>query len=82
MCSPCAGLGLNADELKRNKVLTDYDVVDLNEDPKLPYDDNTYDIITNAVSVEYLTKPLAMFRCAPVMHTGESTLTSMGRKPC
>ena len=32
-------------------------VKDLNEDPTLPYDDNTFDIITNAVSVDYLNKP-------------------------
>lgn len=57
-----AGLGLNEDELARNPVLTDYVVHDLNVDPKLPYDDNTFDIITNAVSVDYLAKPLKVFQ--------------------
>ena len=30
-----AGLGMNREELRKNNVLTDYDVVDLNETPKL-----------------------------------------------
>ena len=55
---------MNEKELKRNKVLTEWDIVDLNEQPKLPYEDNTFDFITNAVSVDYLTKPLAVFQCA------------------
>ena len=38
------GLGMNGDELKRNPVLTDFDVHDLNVDPKLPYEDNTFDV--------------------------------------
>lgn len=45
-------------ELQRNPVLTDYTVRDLNKDPKLPYDDNTFDVITNVVSVDYLNRPL------------------------
>lgn len=57
-----SGLGMNADELVRNKVLTDYEVKDLNADPKLPYPDNTFDVVTNAVSVDYLTKPQEVFK--------------------
>lgn len=52
-----SGLGMNEEELSRNPVLTDYVVRDLNIDPVLPYEDNTFDVITNAVSVDYLTKP-------------------------
>ena len=29
---------MNAAELQRNKVLTDYEVRDLNKDPRLPYE--------------------------------------------
>eukprot|EP00270_Netrium_digitus_P010938 TRINITY_DN3433_c0_g1_i1.p1 TRINITY_DN3433_c0_g1~~TRINITY_DN3433_c0_g1_i1.p1 ORF type:complete len:301 (+),score=41.31 TRINITY_DN3433_c0_g1_i1:28-903(+) len=43
------GLGLNEAELKRNRVLTEYVVQDLNANPQLPFDDNTFDIITNAL---------------------------------
>lgn len=57
-----AGLGLNEDELARNPILTDFVVHDLNADPNLPYADNSFDIITNAVSVDYLNKPFEVFQ--------------------
>ncbi|XP_009603766.1 uncharacterized protein [Nicotiana tomentosiformis] len=56
------GMGLNEEELKRNPVLTEYVVQDLNNNPKLPFGDNTFDVITNVVSVDYLTKPLDVFK--------------------
>ncbi|GJM93354.1 hypothetical protein PR202_ga09902 [Eleusine coracana subsp. coracana] len=60
-------MGMNEDERKRNQVLTDYVVQDLNVDPKLPFEDNTFDVITNVVfffgvSVDYLTKPIDVFK--------------------
>lgn len=56
------GMGLNEEELKANKVLTEYLVQDLNVNPKLPFEDNTFDVITNVVSVDYLTKPIEVFK--------------------
>ncbi|GAU30922.1 hypothetical protein TSUD_143700 [Trifolium subterraneum] len=56
------GLGMNEEELKRNPVLTEYVVQDLNVNPKLPFGDNSFDVITNVVSVDYLTKPLDIFK--------------------
>ncbi|UCD78849.1 MAG: methyltransferase domain-containing protein [Desulfobacterales bacterium] len=56
-----AGLGLNEDELKRNSQLTDHRVCDLNADPTLPFESNTFDAVVNTASVEYLTDPLAVF---------------------
>lgn len=56
------GMGMNEDELKKNTVLTEYVVQDLNLNPKLPFDDNTFDVITNVVSVDYLTKPMDIFK--------------------
>lgn len=57
------GLGMNDSELKRNKVLTETVVQDLNKDPQMPYfSDNSFDVITNAVSVDYLTQPLEVFQ--------------------
>ena len=47
---------------RRILILTDYAVRDLNEDATLPYEDNTFDVVTNAVSVDYLTKPLEMMK--------------------
>ncbi|OQU87410.1 hypothetical protein SORBI_3003G275200 [Sorghum bicolor] len=43
-------------------VLTEYVVQDLNVNPKLPFEDNTFDVITNVVSVDYLTKPIDVFK--------------------
>jgi len=51
-------LGMNLDELKENKQVDEYVVKDLNEDAKLPFPDNSFDIVTNAVSIDYLNKPL------------------------
>ncbi|KAJ9547911.1 hypothetical protein OSB04_020454 [Centaurea solstitialis] len=69
-----AGMGLNEEELKANKAVVsfliiialigphEYIVQDLNTNPKLPFEDNTFDVITNVVSVDYLTKPIAVFK--------------------
>ncbi|KAL3535631.1 hypothetical protein ACH5RR_004092 [Cinchona calisaya] len=56
------GMGMNEEELKRNPVLTEYIVQDLNVNPKLPFEDNSFDVITNVVSVDYLTKPIEVFK--------------------
>lgn len=56
------GLGLNDAELKKNEALTEYVVQDLNNNPSLPFADNSFDVITNVVSVDYLTKPLEVFK--------------------
>ena len=53
--------GMNAEELKRNVQATDWSVQDLNSVPKLPYGDAEFDVVTNTVSVDYLTKPLEVF---------------------
>ena len=56
-----SGLGMNDEELARNEALTDYVVHDLNKDPKLPYEDASFDAVVNTVSVDYLTKPKEVF---------------------
>ena len=57
-----AGLGMNADELAENLQLTEWVVHDLNADPVLPYGDDEFDVVTIAVSVQYLTQPIDVFR--------------------
>merc|ERR1719194_316637 len=52
---------MNAEELRRNEALTEYEVQDLNQKPQLPYEDNAFDFVVNAVSVDYLTRPYEMF---------------------
>jgi len=55
------GLGLNAEELRANPALDEFVVADLNQRPTLPWPDATFDVVLNTVSVDYLTRPLAVF---------------------
>ncbi len=56
------GLGLNSEELKRNRQLTKHIVQDININKILPYEKNTFDVVLNTVSVEYLTDPISILR--------------------
>lgn len=56
------GLGMNAEEMANNPQLTKYTVQNLNAQPLLPYDHDQFDAVTCAVSVQYLTDPVAVFR--------------------
>ena len=60
--SRAAGLGMSADELAANESLEERIVHDLNLDPTLPYDDMSFDAVVIAVSVQYLRRPVAVFR--------------------
>lgn len=56
-----SGLGMNADEMRQNPQLTDFVVQNLNKNSVLPYPDATFDGCVCTVSVQYLTKPVAVF---------------------
>jgi len=56
------GLGMNEYELSQNPVLSSYNVKDLNADPTFPYEDESFDKVTCVVSVDYLNKPLEVFK--------------------
>ncbi len=55
------GLGLNAAELAANPRLDGRLVHDLNRVPALPFADGAFDACLIALSVQYLTSPLAVF---------------------
>lgn len=57
-----AGVGLNETELRENDQLTEFAVTDLNADPALPYGDAEFDGAVVTVSVQYMTKPVEIFR--------------------
>jgi SAM-dependent methyltransferase len=57
-----AGIGMNEVELRENGQLTEYAVQDLNLDPHLPYGEDAFDGAVVTVSVQYMTKPLELFR--------------------
>ena len=56
------GLGLNAVELAENLDLDDYLIHDLNRHPQLPFPDAAFDAVVITVSVQYLTRPIAVFQ--------------------
>src|SRR5499426_4031421 len=63
-CNPreVIGLGMNAEEMGDNPQLTKSVVHDLNRDPRLPFGDGEFDGAMCAVSVQYLTHPVLVFR--------------------
>lgn len=58
---PVTGLGMNADELAANSQLASYAVHDVNIDPRLPFPDEEFGAALCTVSVQYLTRPVAVF---------------------
>jgi SAM-dependent methyltransferase len=76
-----AGLGMNALELAKNPRLTDYAVQDLNQHPELPYQTASFDAVVNAVSIQYLTHPVEVFRsCARVLRPGGLHLVALSHR--
>jgi len=55
-------LGMNADELDANPMAHARVVHDLNVDPRLPFDDDSFDAAVCCVSVDYLVHPVEVFR--------------------
>jgi SAM-dependent methyltransferase len=53
---------LNEVEMAENPQLTAAVVHDLNREPGLPFADAAFDAVACAVSVQYLTRPLEVFR--------------------
>lgn len=55
------GVGMNAEELAKNPRLAGWRVCDLNDDARLPFADASFDFALCAVSIQYLTRPVAVF---------------------
>jgi len=53
--------GMNAAELAANEMAGAWSVRNLNVDPSLAHEDASFDAVTCAVSVDYLTRPLEVF---------------------
>lgn len=54
-------LGMNPDELAANPDATATAVHDLNADPRLSFDDDSFDAAVCCVSVDYLVRPVEVF---------------------
>lgn len=76
------GTGMNKLELEENKQLTGgFEVSDLNKDPTLPYPDESFDVVTCVVSVDYLIKPREVFKeVARVLKPGGRFIVSISDK--
>jgi SAM-dependent methyltransferase len=56
------GLGMNTSEMQANPQLTRSVVHDLNKLPQLPFSTGYFDAVINTVSIQYLTRPVEVFR--------------------
>lgn len=75
------GHGMNAEELAANPRLTRWFVQDLNEDPVLPLEKATFDAACLCVSVQYLQRPVEMFRqVARVLRPGAPLIVSFSNR--
>ncbi len=54
-------LGMNADELAANPQAVERIVYDLNADPALPFENESFDAAVCCVSVDYLVRPIQVF---------------------
>lgn len=75
------GLGMNEYELSQNKQISSYVVKDLNKDPTMPFEDDSFDKVTCVVSVDYLNKPKEVFaEIGRVLRPGGVCLLSMSNR--
>lgn len=75
------GLGMNAEELAANPRLTQRIVRDINREPALPFAGAAFDACLIAVSVQYLTQPIAVFaEIARVLRPGGTAIVSFSNR--
>ena len=76
-----SGLGMNEAELAKNERLDDYVVHNLNNNPTLPYEDDSFDVVTIVVSIQYLIHPFEVFEeIARVLAPGGSCIVAMSHR--
>ena len=75
------GLGLNEQELEQNPRLAARVIHDLNESPVLPFEDQAFDLVICTASVEYLTRPIEVFRdVARVLRPGGTFINTFSNR--
>jgi SAM-dependent methyltransferase len=76
-----SGLGMNAEELASNPKLTDWTVQNLNDNPRLPYTDESFDAVMIVVSIQYLTNPFDVFaEISRVLKPGGQCIVAMSHR--
>lgn len=75
------GLGMNSEEMYENPQLDRHIVHDLNAEPILPFETNSFDAALCAVSVQYLVWPVEVFReVARVLRPGAPFYISISNR--
>ena len=75
------GHGMNADELAANPRLDEHFVQDLNQDPSLKLADHCLDAACLCVSVQYLQRPVSVFReLARVLRPGAPVVITFSNR--
>lgn len=73
--------GMNAHELDANPRATDRCVQNLNAEPELPYASESFDAAVNAVSVQYLVRPVEVFASVRrVLRPGGLSIVAMSHR--
>jgi len=74
-------LGMNPQELAANPQATSTVVHDLNADPRLPFENESFDAAVCCVSVDYLTRPVEVFTdIARVLRPGALFVTTFSNR--
>jgi SAM-dependent methyltransferase len=75
------GLGMNQEELAANPRLDEIVVHDINQEPRLPFDDTSFDIIVCSLSIEYITQPSRIFdEVARILRPGGKFIISFSNR--
>jgi len=75
------GSGISDIELQCNDQLSSYVAQDLNKNPKLPFPDRSFDVVTCVVSFDYLTRPLEVMKeVARVLRPGGQVILSQSNR--
>ena len=75
------GLGLNRAEMADNPALTDIVIHNVNRQPRLPFDDASFDGAVMTVSVQYLTHPIEVFaEVARVLRPGSPFVVTFSNR--
>jgi SAM-dependent methyltransferase len=74
-------LGMNADELEANRAAAARVIHDLNEQPRLPFAEGSFDAAVCCVSVDYLVRPVEVFAdVARVLRPGSPFVCSFSNR--
>ena len=75
------GLGMNRPEMEDNPALSEIVIHNLNQNPVLPFADSDFDGAVVTVSIQYMTRPLEIFRgVAKVLKPGAPFIVSFSNR--